>query len=87
MMTRLWAAGEPIQVVAGNDGTPVRFQWQGDWREVAFIANRWRVNTTWWLPGADAQREYVKLTTADGLLCTLYCDLRDGAWYCARVYD
>lgn len=54
---------------------------------MAQIANRWRVRAGWWLPDAEATREYVKLTTTDGVLCTLYRDLRDGAWYCARVYD
>jgi len=118
-MTRLWAAGEPVQVVvSGQDahppdaaqlkeegkrkkedrtflsGTtssfreaPVRFQLRGEWHEVAFIANRWRVHTTWWRPEASAQREYFKLATSGGLLCVLYHDLQDQAWYCARVYD
>jgi len=70
-----------------EEGAPVRFQLRGEWHEVAFIANRWRVHTTWWLPEASAQREYFKLATAGGLLCTLYHDLQNDAWYCARVYD
>ncbi len=78
-------AGASRAVAPG--AAPVRFQLRGEWYEVAFIVNRWRVYTTWWLPEADAQREYVKLVSTDGLLCTLYCDLRDGAWYCARIYD
>jgi len=92
-MTRLWAAGEPVQVVAGPPGAhdegqaPARFQLRGEWHEVAFIANRWRVHTTWWRPEASAQREYFKLATSGGLLCVLYHDLQSGAWYCARVYD
>jgi hypothetical protein len=43
------------------------------------------VRVSWW--SEEAWREYVKLTTTDGLLCTLYQDLRDGAWYLARLYD
>ena len=86
-MTRLWSRGDPIQVVVDAGGLPVRFEWQGHWHEVATVANRWRVRAGWWQPGSDAWREYVKLTTVDGLLCTLYCDLNNGAWCCARVYD
>ena len=79
--------GHPLQVVAGPDGVPRRFVWNGANREVAAIANRWRVHAAWWLSAAAARREYFKLTTTDGLLLTLYRDLQDGAWYCARVYD
>ncbi len=86
-MTRLWRQGEPIEVELRADGLPMRFRWRGGWHGVAHVANRWRVRVNWWLPTAEATREYIKLTTTDGLLCTLYRDLRDGAWYCARVYD
>jgi hypothetical protein len=86
-MTRLWPTGQPIQVVTGPDGALLRFTWDGASHEVAAIANRWRVSANWWLPTAAARREYFKLTTTDGLLLTLYRDLQDGAWYCARVYD
>jgi hypothetical protein len=86
-MTRLWPTGQPIRVVTGPDGAPLCFTWNGTSREVAAIANRWRVHAAWWLPAAVADREYFKLTTTDGLLLTLYRDLQDGAWYGARVYD
>ena len=85
-MTRLWAEGDPVEVVV-HAGTPVQFQWRGEWHEVSAIANRWRVRSTWWMPSVEAWREYVKLTTVDGLLLTLFHDLRADAWYCARVYD
>lgn len=86
-MTRLWPTGDPVQVVRAGDGAPARFFWHGGWHTVDMVANRWRVRSTWWLPAADAHREYFKLTTTDGLLCTLYRDLRDDAWYCMRIYD
>lgn len=86
-MTRLWPNGVPVQVTLNADGVPVSFLWQGHWHTVAAIANRWRLRSSWWLPDADAHREYIKLTTQGGLLCTLYRDLRDDAWYCMRVYD
>ncbi len=84
-MTYLWPAGDPIQVVVGADGLPQRFWWRGGWRQVTAIAARWRVRATWW--SEEAWREYVKVTTADGLLCTLYRDLAQGAWFCAELYD
>ena len=85
MMTRLWPDGDPITVIAGPDGTPQQFAWQGQWRRVATIANRWRVRSTWW--STEAWREYFKLTTDDGLLCTVYQNLQDAQWFCARLYD
>jgi hypothetical protein len=86
-MTRLWPAGEPVDVVLKPDGLPSRFLWRGRWHTVAAVANRWRVRSSWWQPAADAHREYIKLTTTDGLLCTLYHDLREGSWRLMRLYD
>lgn len=86
-MTRLWPEGSPIQVISNQDNLPLRFQWQDTWHEVTGIANRWRTQSGWWTVDAATWREYIKLTTGDGLLCTLYRDLHTGAWYCARVYD
>ena len=60
-------------------------RWRGRWHAVATIANRWRVRSAWW--SADAWREYFKLTTADGLLCTVYHDLQSDSWFWARLYD
>jgi hypothetical protein len=86
-MTRLWPAGDPVSVIAAEDGTPKQFFWHDRWHTVAMVTNRWRIQSSWWLPGASAQREYFKLTTTDGLLCALYRDLLEDVWRCARVYD
>jgi len=86
-MTRLWPAGDPIQVETGADGQPQSFLWRGVWHPVERVAARWRVRTGWWAAGGEAWREYVRLTTVDGLLCALYRDLHTGAWFCARLYD
>jgi hypothetical protein len=86
-MARLWPQGELVEMELQSDGLPLRFLWHGNWHPVAHVANRWRVRVSWWLPAAHAAREYVKLTTTDGLLCTLYRDLADDRWYCARVFD
>lgn len=86
-MTRLWPAGEPVQMVFDPAGAPQAFAWAGAWHPVAAIARRWRAHTGWWTPAAEAWQEYVKLTTADGLLCVLGHDLRDDTWRLVRVFD
>ncbi len=68
-MTRLWPNGDPVQVVVADTGILNQFLWHG----------RGRVRSSCWLPAADAYREYFKLTTTGGLLCTLYRDLRDNS--------
>jgi hypothetical protein len=84
-MSRLWAGGDPIQVAVDADGLPQAFYWRGAWRQVIRIANRWRVRAGWW--SEEAWREYFKIATADGLLCTIYHDLHAGAWCFVRLYD
>jgi hypothetical protein len=64
---------------------PRAFFWRGRRHVVAGISLRWRVRTGWWAD--EAWREYVKLTTVEGLLCTLYRDLSTDRWFCARLYD
>jgi hypothetical protein len=83
-------AGLPTGVAAG---VLVGFAWQGTSHRVVDVCNRWRIHTRWWEPpsgggtGGMIWREYVKVTTDTGLLCLLYCDLLDGGWFLARVYD
>ena len=84
-MSRLWTDGDPIEVEVGPDGLPSFFHWREARHPVTGIANRWRVRTGWWIE--EAWREYFKLTTADGFLCTIYHDLTTGNWFCARLYD
>jgi hypothetical protein len=86
-MTRLFPENTPVSVLAGPDGTPVRIQLLDEWHEVEFIANRWRVSTSWWNKDAYANREFHKLATTDGILCTVYRDLDTGAWCIQRIYD
>jgi hypothetical protein len=84
-MTKLWPEGVPLQVIRDADETPQTFLWRGRWHTVAEIGLRWRVEVDWW--AAEVRRDYVKLTTAEGLLCTLYRDLHTGQWFWARLYD
>lgn len=85
-MTRLWPAGEEVEVW-GREGSPAGFVWQGARHSGLQVCNRWRVHTRWWLPGEAVWREYVKVTTDSGLLCLLYRDLSTGRWFLARLYD
>ena len=86
-MTRLFAEPEPIEVMLGSDGVPLAIHYGDRWRAVHLVCNRWRVTSSWWNRDAFASREYVKVTTADGLLCTVYRDMTNDAWYLARIYD
>ncbi len=86
-MTRLFAALEPIQVDTDAAGVPRRFFWRAAWHPVEIMCNRWRIETTWWVHGAEAYRDYFKLATEDGLLVEIYRDLAGGGWYLARLYD
>ena len=86
-MTRLWPAGDPVQMQLDPTGMPQTFLWAGVWHPVAAIANRWRVQASWWAPDAAVWQEYVKLVTTDGLLCVMAHDLRSDGWRLIRLYD
>lgn len=96
-MTRLWPKGEAIETWGGQE-TPAGFIWQGASQgghlagshRILGICNRWRIHTNWWNPtsgGSAVWREYLKVTTDQGLLCLIYRDLIKGNWFLARVYD
>jgi len=72
-------------IVAITQGQPLAFQWVRHLQRVTGIANRWRVHTLWWRE--EIWREYFKVLTDSGLLCTLYHDLLAEHWYLERVYD
>jgi hypothetical protein len=86
-VTRLWPHGAAVPVQCDPAGAIQAFAWDGVWRPVAAVARRWRVRAAWWAPEGETWQEYVKLTTADGLLCVLAHDLRDDAWRLVRLYD
>lgn len=85
-MTRLWPEGEPVEVW-GEGEAPNGFKWRGETHRVLEVCNRWRIHTHWWEPGKTIWREYLKVATANGLLCLIYRDLLSGGWFLARVYD
>lgn len=86
-MTRLWPEGETIRVTLGESGWPAQFTWQGQAHRVQQIRQRWQVDGDWWSEDGHVWREYIALTTADGLLCVLYFDLLGRGWHMSKVYD
>ncbi len=88
MSALFWQDGAPITMQSDARGRPLRFQWQGQQHIVDQICNRWRIDEGWWRGQRQtAWKEYIKLTTTDGLLCLLAHDLRAGSWALVRVYD
>ncbi len=70
-MSRLWPEGESISVQT-DDARPARcaFTWQGAaTHRLAQIQQRWQVDTDWWSEAGRIWRDYVAVTTTDGLLC------------------
>ena len=85
-MTRLWPGGEAVEIW-GDQDAPAGFVWKGVSHCISDICNRWRVHTRWWEPEETLWREYIKVTTEDGLLCLLYHDMIGGGWFLSRLYD
>jgi len=46
---------------------------------------RWIVEVDWW--DRPVSREYWRVVLRGQLMCEIYRDLADGAWYVERVYD
>jgi hypothetical protein len=90
-LTRLWPEGEAVELWGGGtEGAachPYGFIWHGVYHHILDVCNCWRVHTRWWDPDIVFWREYLKVTTDQGVLCLLYRDLHSGDWFLARVYD
>lgn len=84
-MSRLWAAGEPIQVDADSSGWPQRIVWAGTQHRIDQISDHWRVDLEWWR--GRIWRMYFVVVTTSGLLIELYHDLLADRWYLQRLYD
>lgn len=87
MMTRLWPDGHPITVALNRGGEPATFTWQGRTHSIRCIRQRWQVDSEWWQPSGRVWRDYVAVTTGDGLLCVLFHDRLAGEWFLEKVYD
>ena len=86
-MTRLWPSGCEIDVKSDARGKIVSFTWQGRTHPIQKVHQRWQLDTDWWSEEGEAHREYLALTTTDGLLSVIFKDLLNEAWYLAKLYD
>lgn len=86
-MTHLLGEGEHIEPRANERGQIAGFVWRGEAHRIARVRQRWRVDSDWWTERGTVSREYYAVTTEDGLLCVLFCDVSTREWRLARVYD
>ena len=86
-MTRLWPDGSAITVAFDRQGHPTSFDWHGRRHTITTIHQTWSINADWWSTEGEVAREYFAVTTNDNLLCVLYYDSRQQAYYLARTYD
>lgn len=84
-MTRLYLDHPLIQVETDASGTPQRLHLDGAAHGEVGVCNRWRVDDDWWR--TPVARDYWKLVTRDGLLCTVYLDELRGTWHLERIFD
>ena len=83
----LWREGEAITVEVSDAGRPRSLTWRGYTFQVEAVNNRWRVSDEWWRAEPAAWREYIKLTTVEGMACLIALDLDSGQWWFIRLYD
>jgi hypothetical protein len=79
-MTRLFDPPRGAGVELGPNGAPARVDGMP-----AEAVNRWLVEVDWWR--RPVAREYWKVLVAECLLCDVYHDLDQDAWFLERVYD
>ncbi len=77
MSIRALRSQEPrrADVLTTSDGYPRRV----DGCLVEAIREEWRVEEGWW--ATPTRRRYFSTVLADGSLCVLYQDRRDGSWW------
>lgn len=79
--------GEPVEGWVNGEGRLVRFRWQGRIYPIERVQQQWEVDTDWWEEGGRVWRLYLAVTTVQGVLCVLYQDRLDEAWYLSKLYD
>lgn len=85
-MTRLSAAGEPIQVL-NPEGHPSAFDWRGERHQIVEVNRCWRVDVGWWDPNVCTNRQYWEVVTDTGVFCLIHQELPEGEWFLSRIYD
>lgn len=86
-MSRLWPEGEPILVQTDAHNRPLRFVWRERTYRLVQIQQHWQVDTDWWSEAGRIWRDYMAVTTTNGLLCVIYQDLLTEQWFLSKLYD
>ncbi|MCX6019671.1 MAG: DUF6504 family protein [Chloroflexi bacterium] len=86
-MSRIWSAGEPIDVHTDDADAPIAFTWNGRAHRVDRIDEEWRVDADWWSEAGEVSRRHVRLITHSGYLCVICQDLHTQAWTLLRIHD
>ncbi|GIW12988.1 MAG: hypothetical protein KatS3mg062_0427 [Tepidiforma sp.] len=68
-----------LAVEADEQGTPRAIAWQGRFRRVAAILERWRVDDEWWRE--EIARLYYEVELEGGRRLTVFRDLVAGGWF------
>jgi hypothetical protein len=68
-----------IEVEADEQGSPLRLQLAGAWREVRLVRRPWRIDQHWWRSD-PISRLYYRVACEDGPPLTIYYDLISGSW-------
>ncbi len=76
--------GDPHPGSPRNRGDGVRISWGGHFGPVRPVLG-WIVDVDWW--SQPVSREYWRVLLGEQLMCEIYRDQADGAWYLERVYD
>jgi len=82
-MSRL--INRPVAVVAGPDGAPCAFQYQGVLLKVSRVLDYWLETGRWW--EGERERETYRVATAAGGVYELTREVPDGVWFLYKTYD
>jgi len=83
-VTFLVVPAQRVEVRLGLDGTPAHLRGGplvGDLQPVA----GWKAELDWW--SNPVSRQYWRVLLSNTLLCEIYQDLHENAWYVERIYD
>ena len=76
---RVLNAPAAVEVREGMDQHPLAVRLDRQWRRVARIEDQWSFDL-WWRP-TPIQRNYYRISQADGRQLTVFRDQREGCWY------
>jgi hypothetical protein len=85
-MSRLFAEPHPVRL-EWFEGEPRSLRVADRRWTVVEVVRRWRVDVEWWKKDGGVARDHLTLRTADGTLCEVFGDRRNGGWYLQRMLD